>query len=425
MKKMFSFAVTCCFLLCLASQTWAAPNAPILSYETNGLTVSVSWTEVIDAYGYELYFAPFPYTGPSTINSIDLGKQTSLSTTLPEGSAYIVAVTAYGSSGEESIFSNTQSFTLEKPAPGVPVLSYDIDGMNITVSWTNVPDATGYKLYYASALTPDTYTGLDVGNQANVSFSLWDGASFSLKISAYNAQGESAFSGIKNFTVIADLDRDGFGVSQGDCNDSNNQIKPGTTDVCGDGIDQDCSGTDEVCAVDLNDIDNDSDGFTENQGDCNDSNSSIYIEAIEVCGDGIDQDCSGADLICAGIDTSLFAETVLHYRTWDDARGNYMSENTDPNYHYISLYEDGTFSDMRYGYCASGQWSYNGQKLTLNRTSGCSSLASYSTETSNTLSISTAYEGNSSDGAFRFLDMAWDNMPQGNWTQWLDAGHLQ
>ncbi len=46
------------------------------------------------------------------------------------------------------------------------------------------------------------------------------------------------------------------------------------------------------------DIDYDRDGYTENQGDCNDYNYSIRPGAAEVCGDNIDQDCDGKDLAC-------------------------------------------------------------------------------------------------------------------------------
>jgi hypothetical protein len=45
-------------------------------------------------------------------------------------------------------------------------------------------------------------------------------------------------------------------------------------------------------------IDHDKDGFTKEQGDCNDSDSSINPDATEICGDGIDQDCDGSDLPC-------------------------------------------------------------------------------------------------------------------------------
>ena len=94
---------------------------------------------------------------------------------------------------------------------------------------------------------------------------------------------------------VSDDDGDGFTVAQGDCNDDSASQHPGATEVCGDGIDQDCSGSDTVCAED---IDNDGDGYTENQGDCNDANSGIRPGMNEICGDGIDQDCNGIDLVC-------------------------------------------------------------------------------------------------------------------------------
>jgi len=47
-----------------------------------------------------------------------------------------------------------------------------------------------------------------------------------------------------------------------------------------------------------NKVDDDGDGYTENQGDCNDTNVSIHPGAADICGDGVDQNCDGKDKGC-------------------------------------------------------------------------------------------------------------------------------
>jgi len=92
--------------------------------------------------------------------------------------------------------------------------------------------------------------------------------------------------------VDPDQDKDGYTVSQGDCDDDDDSIHPGASEIANDGIDQDCNGSDLI-----QEVDRDGDGFTASQGDCNDNDSSIHPGAIDIANDGIDQDCNGSDLI--------------------------------------------------------------------------------------------------------------------------------
>ncbi|MFA6252909.1 MAG: MopE-related protein [Patescibacteria group bacterium] len=103
-----------------------------------------------------------------------------------------------------------------------------------------------------------------------------------------------------------DNDNDGYNATANggsDCNDNNASIRPNATEIC-DSVDNNCNNqVDEgnVCTVTPPDHDNDNDGYNAvaNGGDdCNDSSASIHPGATEICGNNVDEDCSGADLLC-------------------------------------------------------------------------------------------------------------------------------
>ena len=90
-----------------------------------------------------------------------------------------------------------------------------------------------------------------------------------------------------------DRDGDDYTTSNGDCNDRNPTVHPGDVrDLCGNGVDENCSEGDAVCEP--SDNDNDNDGVTVAEGDCNDHNMSVHPGAGEVSGDTIDQNCNGS-----------------------------------------------------------------------------------------------------------------------------------
>jgi hypothetical protein len=125
-----------------------------------------------------------------------------------------------------------------------------------------------------------------------------------------------------------DADGDGFGdeatgvesCSQpqntitvgGDCDDANDQIYPGATEIC-DAVDNDCDGsTDEglTFITYYTDADNDGfgtgstglsfcenpgPGFSANNQDCNDTNGQINPNATDILDNGIDENCDGVD----------------------------------------------------------------------------------------------------------------------------------
>jgi len=97
---------------------------------------------------------------------------------------------------------------------------------------------------------------------------------------------------------VGDCDGDGYTVDDGDCDDEDDDVHPDAEEDC-DGVDQDCDG-----AVD-EDFDGDGDGYPDGEDDgcannlpadlldCDDADLDVNPGAEEVCGDQVDNDCDG------------------------------------------------------------------------------------------------------------------------------------
>ena len=92
-------------------------------------------------------------------------------------------------------------------------------------------------------------------------------------------------------------DGDGDGVTGADdCDDTDDSVFPGATEACNN-VDDDCDGeVDEDTDLDGDGVsdchDGDGDGWSSDQGDCDDTNADYAPGATEFC-DGLDNDCDG------------------------------------------------------------------------------------------------------------------------------------
>jgi len=99
-----------------------------------------------------------------------------------------------------------------------------------------------------------------------------------------------------DYVVDNDADGDDPYVENGDCNDHDMNIHRGAAEIPDNLVDDDCDGLADEDGQDVpsaNTVDADGDGFSPATGDCDDTDATINPDAVEICGDGLDNDCDG------------------------------------------------------------------------------------------------------------------------------------
>ncbi|MEW5847490.1 MAG: putative metal-binding motif-containing protein [Myxococcota bacterium] len=332
--------------------TVEVPAGPAAVGQADGtnLTLRVSWSPVPGAQAYRVYRTGTPsipstaddaarattligeVTGTELIDDGSISPQTTLPVTgeapLPRGS-----LSRFQVDSQSSLTSARMGFEIVRVPLGntVDAVHYYVAGGRDGPTGTTLADLEHAVLSATGHLDWEPLAGKDM---------ITPRAHFALLSNATARESLTCASNpvVNDVCQNPDLDGDGFRsvACQGfDCDDNNAAVNPAALEVCGDGVDNDCVGGDEVCQlpdagvppdagitpdagtpdagppVDCTNpaiADQDGDEFRRPEcggTDCNDQNVFINPGSFESpnpaqgqCSNGIDEDCDGTDVPC-------------------------------------------------------------------------------------------------------------------------------
>jgi fibronectin type 3 domain-containing protein len=188
-----------------ATPQQSLPNAPTnLSAAAGNAQVSLSWTAVTDAAGYNVKRATTA-GGPYASIATDVSAAIYTDNTVTNGTTYHYVVTAVNAVGESSN-SNEVSATPQELQPGSPTgLSATAGNAQVGLAWNTVTDATGYNVKRATTSGgPYETLASNIAGTTYTDTSVTNNTTYYYVVTAMTSEGESANSNEASATPQVD-----------------------------------------------------------------------------------------------------------------------------------------------------------------------------------------------------------------------------